>query len=75
MKRAILIIMLVCIAITLCSCGLEDKYPHVKLMRSTWRFDNIILPIRDDYQFAENIYNTTDTDSGYDIIIHLEKTK
>lgn len=43
---------------------------RVRISRSSVTVENIVLPLRQGYQFAEDVYTVSDTDQGYDIIIH-----
>lgn len=43
---------------------------RVRISRNSVTVENIVLPLRYGYRFAEDVYTVTDTDQGYDIIIH-----
>lgn len=43
---------------------------RVRISRNSVTVENIVLPLRHGYQFAEDVYTVQDTDQGYDIIIH-----
>lgn len=74
MKKAVLIGILAAALLLLSGCGDFNKVPRLEVIRSGWRYDNIIIALRDDHKFAEDIYTTIDTENGYDIIIHCERT-
>lgn len=67
--RSVILVLLAIMLITLTGCGTA----RVSINRSSVYLDNIVLPIRQGYQFAEDCYSVTDTDDGYDIVIHLEQ--
>ena len=43
---------------------------RVRISRNSVTVENIVLPLRHGYQFAEDVYSVSETDKGYDIIIH-----
>lgn len=73
MKKGILIGILAAALLLLSSCGDFDKVPRLEIVRSGWRYDSIVIALRDKHKFAEDIYTTVDTENGYDIIIHCER--
>lgn len=74
MKKGILIGILAAALLLLSGCGISGKVPRLEIIRSAWRFDNIVIALRDKYKIAEDAYTTVDTENGYDIIIHCERT-
>ncbi len=63
------------IAVILASClllaGCDAN--RVRISRNSVQIENIILPVRQGFRFADDAYAITETDLGYDIIIHVEK--
>lgn len=72
MKKLILMMIMIILMMLLCGCD-ANKIPRVALIKNDWRFDNINLPLRDGYVFAEDIFYIQDTDEGYNIIIRCIK--
>ena len=65
MKKIIIIVLL---ASLLLLTGCEGS--RVRISRTSAYVENIVLPLRHGYQFAEDVYSVSETDQGYDIIIH-----
>ena len=74
MKKSILIGILAAALLLLSGCGNFNKVPRLEIIRSSWRYDNIVIALRDNHKFAEDAYTIMDTENGYDIIIHCERT-
>lgn len=75
MVKRILIIFLIFSIIFLTGCSsYMDAIPRIEIIRSTWRSENIILSVRENYDLAEDIYTIEDTTDGYNLIIHFTKT-
>ena len=74
MKKGILIGVLAAALLLLSGCGDFSKVPRIEILRNSWRYDNIIIALRDNYKLAEDVYTIVNTENGYDIIIHCERT-
>lgn len=74
-KKMIFVIILAIIALMLCACGSTERWPRVCIELTSYRFDCINIPLRDGYQFADNAYDIAETEAGYDIVIHVERTR
>ena len=68
-KKMVAVVILASLLFSLTACG-KDR---VRISRNSLYVEDIILPIRQGYQFAEDIYSVTDTEAGYDIVVHLER--
>lgn len=68
MKKIIIFALL---ASLLLLTGCEEN--RVRISRTSAYVENIVLPLRHGYQFAEDVYSVTETDNGYDIVIHAER--
>ena len=64
--KKIIIIALLASLLLLTGCSGD----RVRISRNSVTVENIVLPLRHGYQFAEDVYTVQDTDQGYDIIIH-----
>lgn len=73
MKKVSLIALLAAASLLLSGCGRVDKYPQVKLLPTNWLFDQVVLPLKDGYDFAMDMYSIVETEHGYDIVVHIEK--
>lgn len=73
MKKVALIGILAAALLLLSGCGDFGKVPRLEIVRSAWRYDNVVIALRDKYKFAEDVYTIVDTENGYDIIIHCER--
>ena len=62
--------MLVGILMTLAGCSGTER---VRITQNSVWIDNLVLSIRNGYKIAEDAYSITETDNGYDIIIHAVK--
>lgn len=70
MKKIIIIVLLAaCLLLT----GCEEN--RVRISRTSAYVENIVLPLRHGYQFAEDVYSIQETDKGYDVVIHAEKVE
>ena len=65
MKKIIIIVLLASLML-LTGCSGD----RVRISRHSVTVENIVLPLRYGYRFAEDVYTVQDTDQGYDIIIH-----
>ena len=65
MKKIIIIVLLASLML-LTGCSGD----RVRISRHSVTVENIVLPLRYGYKFAEDVYTVQDTDQGYDIIIH-----
>lgn len=70
MKKLLIVLLLVGLLMTLAGCSGTQR---VRIMRNSLLIDNIVLTIRHGYRLAEDAYDVTETDDGYDIIIHAVK--
>ena len=68
MKKIIIIVLLASLLL-LTGCSGD----RVRISRNSVTVENIVLPLRHGYQFAEDVYSVSETDKGYDIIIHAER--
>lgn len=67
MKKIIIVLLASLLLLTGCSGN------RVRISRHSVTVENIVLPLRYGYKFAEDVYTVQDTDQGYDIIIHAVK--
>ena len=70
MKKAIIVLLLVVLLTMLSSCSNTGR---VRISQNSVWIDNLVLSIRHGYKIAEDAYSITETDNGYDIIIHAVK--
>ena len=70
MKKAAVFLLLVGILMTLAGCSGTER---VRITQNSVWIDNLVLSIRNGYKIAEDAYSITETDNGYDIIIHAVK--
>lgn len=63
-------VLLVGILMTLAGCSGTQR---VRIAQNSIWIDNLVLSIRNGYKIAEDAYSITETDNGYDIIIHAVK--
>ena len=70
MKKAIIALLLAGILMTLAGCSGTER---VRITQNSVWIDNLVLAIRQGYKIAEDAYSITETDNGYDIIIHAVK--
>jgi len=76
MKRIICIILLIILSFILCGCSDANKFPQLKICRSTWRADTIHVALRDGHNFnIHHLYDEVETENGYDIVVHIVKNK
>lgn len=73
MKKISAIIIVIITIVLLGGCGNSDKYPRISIEPTSWRIDHILLPLRENYKFAEVPYTIEETEEGYNIIIHCVK--
>jgi len=48
-------------------------YPKVELWRNGNRANTTLIKIEENYEFAEDPYTIENTDTGYNIIIHMKQ--
>lgn len=48
-------------------------YPKIELWRNGNRSNTTLIKIEENYEFAEDPYTIENTDTGYDIIIHMKQ--
>ena len=70
MKKAIIVLLLVVLLLTLTACSSTGR---VRITQNSVWIDNLVLSIRHGYKIAEDAYSITETDNGYNIIIHAVK--
>ena len=70
MKKTIIVLLLVALLTMLSSCSSTGR---VRISQNSVWIDNLVLSIRHGYKIAEDAYSITETDNGYDIIIHAVK--
>ena len=68
-KKMIVVVILASLLFSLTACG-KDR---VRISRNSLYVEDIILPIRQGYRFAEDCYSINNTEAGYDIVVHLER--
>ena len=61
MKNIAKIVLIALMVTLLAGCGVSEKWPRVSIERSAYRFDNIVLPLRDGYVFAEQVFTIVQT--------------
>lgn len=67
--------LIICL-LAMTSCGRSfGAIPRVDMIYSNYRFDELHIPLRKDYMFAEVPYGIVETDDGYDIVIHCVKSE
>lgn len=64
--KKIIIIALLASLLLLTGCSGD----RVRISRHSVTVENIVLPLRHGFRFAEDVYTVSETDQGYDIIIH-----
>ena len=70
MKKAIIVLLLAVLLLMLTACSVTGRDRIAQ--NSVW-IDNLVISIRHGYKIAEDAYSITETDNGYDIIIHAVK--
>lgn len=70
MKKILIGLLLAGILMTLAGCSGTQR---VRIAQNSIWIDNMVLAIRPGYKLAEDAYDVTETDDGYDIIIHAVK--
>ena len=74
-RKLFFVFLLSDIALTLCACGSTERWPRLCIEPTSFRFDCIHIPLREGYQFAEDVYSIIETETGYDIVIHAAATR
>lgn len=74
MKKYILIILLsiLCLIFTGCN-GRWFNYPIIRIERNNKVSGDVIIPIRENYTFSEDLYSIEEVENGYNIIISCIK--
>lgn len=72
-RAAVKITLLALLVLLLAGCTETDKWPRVQIERTGFSCDDLTLPLRDGYIFAEQMYSIQETDEGYDIVVHAVK--
>lgn len=63
--------MLAAVVAALTGCE-SDKYPLVRIERTRWEDDTVIIPIGRGYHLMKQMYTIEEHKDGYDIIIHVK---
>lgn len=66
-KRSVIIALLILALAVLVGCDSKS----VRINSSSLYVENIVLPLRHGYEYAEDCYSVEDTENGYDIIVHV----
>ena len=70
MKRLIITVLML---LALCGCEGRDPWPRVVYEPSYWEFSTVI-PMQDGYDLDQgHMYDTIDTEQGYDLVLHFVK--
>lgn len=68
-------VLLAILPIMLTGCSpVSERWPRLSIQPTNYRADNIDLPLREGYVFAEQPFEIRETEKGYDIIIHAIPT-
>lgn len=67
--KKIMIVMILASCLLLAGCDAN----RVRISRNSVQIENIVLPVRQGFRFAEDAYTIEETETGYDIIVHIEK--
>ncbi len=70
MKKAIIILLLAVLLLTLTACSNTGR---VRISQNNVWIDNLVLSIRQGYKLSEDVYSIEETETGYNIIIHAVK--
>ena len=76
MKKVLTTLVLLISVTTLSSCGTKITYPYLEYRNSSFNFDilNKTILLDDGYVLNDgNAYETVETKSGYDLVIHFVK--
>lgn len=73
MKRLVIVLTIVLMALMLCGCD-DKNHPNVKIAPTIWTFDEIIIPVGNGYEYKPtNPYDVIETEEGIDIVIHFKE--
>lgn len=62
----------ICIVVAIIICGVLttiSKRPEVRIRWGLWG-NTIYLPVKNGFEFSEDVYSVVNTQIGYDIVIH-----
>ena len=68
MKKIVIVLLL---ASVLLLAGCENN--RVRISRNSTYIENVVLPLKHGYIFADDAYDIQETEEGYDIIVHAVK--
>lgn len=74
-KKITLLILFIIIAISLLGCvDTDSSYPKIKIITTSWRSDDVNIPISGNYKLSD--YDRVQNDDGsLDITIHFDKVE
>ncbi len=73
MKKLVITIIIMLIALTLCGCE-DANHPNVIISPTMWRFDEIFIPVGDGYEYKPtNPYDIVETEEGIDVLVHFKE--